>query len=73
MKAKLEEREQDNDNNEHTNGDVDPLLSDEYSANNNENFMNGTMFANLCVFVGFAVFAFSVNYVLKAVTSDDDL
>ena len=73
MKEKILERDVDNENSEYIPGEMDPLLGDEYSTNNNENFMNGSMFANFCVFVGFAVFAFTVNYVIKAVTSEDDL
>lgn len=41
--------------------------------NSGENFFNGTTFANLCVFIGFAIFAVVVNYVVKAVASEDDL
>jgi len=37
----------------------------------NDNFMNSSMFANICVLIGFALFAFTVNYVLKTVNPDE--
>jgi len=48
------------------------VLPDELNSNN-DNFMNGGTFANVCVFLVFAVFALAVNYVIKAVTSEDEL
>ena len=37
----------------------------------NDNFLNSSMFANLCVLIGFALFAFTVNYVIKTVNPDE--
>lgn len=48
------------------------LLPQDFNSGEN-NFINGTTFANICVFVGFAIFAVVVNYVVKAVASDDEL
>jgi len=48
------------------------LLPQDFNSGEN-NFINGTTFANICVFVGFAIFAVVVNYVVKAVASEDDL
>ena len=48
------------------------LLPQGFNSGEN-NFINGSTFANLCVFFGFAVFAVVVNYVVKAVASEDDL
>ena len=39
---------------------------------NSNNFLSGSMIANLIVFVGFALFAVTVNYVIKAVSPEED-
>ena len=67
----MKEREEEDNleetiNNEHMNANLPDDLPSE------DNFINGSMFANLCVFIGFAVFAFTVNYVLKAVSPEDN-
>lgn len=71
IKIKLEEREAQLQKEDAQNPETDNLLSDEFHENN-DNFLNGSMFTNLCVFVGFALFAFTVNYVLKTVSPEDN-
>ena len=59
--------------------ETDDPLSSEYvqngggvvNANAENNFLNSNTFANLCVLVGFALFAFTVNYVIKTVNPED--
>ena len=48
------------------------LLPPDFNSTEN-NFLNGSTFANLCVFFGFAIFAVVVNYVVKTVASESDL
>jgi len=75
IKNILKEKEQYSDDEDRagSNTDTKRLLADESQANidENENFLNGSMFANLCVFIGFALFAFTVNYVLKTVNPEE--
>lgn len=54
--------------------EADGLRDDPNNLNNDDDsqgIVNGNMLTNLFVFVGFALFAFTVNYVLKAVSPDD--
>jgi len=70
MKSKLKLREDEIDKD---GPETDPVLKEEYEGGGeNEHFMNSSMFANLCVLVGFALFAFTVNYVLKTVNPEDN-
>lgn len=73
MKETLKEREAQLEKENLQNPETDSLLSDEFrNDNDNDNFLNGSMFTNLCVLVGFALFAFTVNYVLKSVSPEDN-
>jgi len=47
------------------------LKANDLESAENDSLLNSSMFANFCVFVGFAMFAFTVNYVIKAVSPDD--
>jgi len=68
----LDNQRDQNDPNEGTANNGEFLLPNDLNSEN-DNFVNGSTFANICVFVGFAVFALVVNYVIKAVTSEDEL
>ena len=73
IKRTLKEREAQLEKENSQNPETDSLLSDEFrNGNDNDNFLNGSMFTNLCVLVGFALFAFTVNYVLKTVSPEDN-
>lgn len=70
---KIQKQREEELNPENTTGSpqTDPLLRDEYESNENDSFINGSMFTNLCVFIGFALFALTVNYVIKTVNPED--
>jgi len=72
IKELLDNQRDQNDPNEGTANNGEFLLPNDLNSEN-DNFVNGSTFANICVFVGFAVFALVVNYVIKAVTSEDEL
>ncbi|XP_002169252.2 ubiquitin-conjugating enzyme E2 J2 isoform X1 [Hydra vulgaris] len=68
IKDILKKRSEQNEENEFTSSTTP--LSD-FRSVDNDNFMNGSIFANMCVFIGFAIFALTVHYVLKAVSPEE--
>ncbi|XP_065655321.1 ubiquitin-conjugating enzyme E2 J2 isoform X2 [Hydra vulgaris] len=68
IKDILKKRSEQNEENEFTS--TTTPLSD-FRSVDNDNFMNGSIFANMCVFIGFAIFALTVHYVLKAVSPEE--
>lgn len=52
--------------------EVKKTKDEDTNNQNSNNFLSGSMIANLIVFVGFALFAVTVNYVIKAVSPEED-
>ncbi|KAG8288124.1 ubiquitin-conjugating enzyme E2 J2 isoform X2 [Homalodisca vitripennis] len=76
IKTELERRKQaqqnsrNSDSENHWNGDQARILDDNFGPNDQAQNPLQSVFANICIFIGFAAFAYTVKYVLRSISTE---
>lgn len=77
MKKELEKRKQaqqnaknSDANDNHWTGDSARLMEENLGLNDQHQNPMQSMFANICIFIGFAAFAYTVKYVLRSISAE---